>query len=93
MYTNIIAHMVSILIEIYSTGRSAEAEGTIVARVVPSFDHRHSWLSVFLVAAAVLIVTFAVLWLLLKSKHKKGTELHDMIIICLTLQKCTSVYV
>ena len=51
-----------------------------MARVVPSFDHRHSWI-VLLVVAAVLIVSFAILWLLLKSKHKKGTKLHDVIII------------
>ena len=60
--------------------------------VIPSFDHYHSWIVLF-VAAAILVILFAVLWLLLKSKHKKGTKLHDVIIICLMLQKRTSVYV
>ena len=62
-----------------------------MARVIPCLDHRHSWI-VLLVVAVVLIVSFAVLWLLLKSKHKKGTELHDVRIrICLILRKPTSV--
>ena len=55
-----------------------------MARVIPSFNQRHSWI-VLLVVAAVLIVSFTVLWLLLKSK---GTKLHYMIIIYLTLWKC-----
>ena len=65
-----------------------------MARIVPSFDHNHSWI-VLLVVAAILVILFAVLWLLLKSKHKKGTKLHDVIIIkfYLMLQKRTSVYV
>ena len=42
-----------------------------MARVIPSFDHSHSWI-VLLVAAAVLVISFTVLWLLLRSKHKKG---------------------
>ena len=53
------------------TDHSTGAEGTIVARVVPSIDHSHSWI-VLLVAAAVLVISFTVLWLLLRSKHKKG---------------------
>ena len=70
------AHIIEIC---YSTGHSTEAEGTIVARV------GHPWIAL-LVAAAILIT---VLWLLLKSKHKKGTKLHDVIIIFLMLRKRT----